>query len=166
MNRRIDRSIVTDDFRTHIPAWRIRRLRGVLRAAEEEGRRAEADEADDHRAILRRRARGRMSVQPVRTNGRTATLRSVLRYGRLLSGDRRRVDFLLANARRHFTAAKPPRGALATAYADLKTEMKAAGLATPKRHRWRAWLAYAGFVPLPSAAAVAAAGNSRVRPGR
>jgi hypothetical protein len=155
---------MTDDFATHIPAWRIRRLRGVLRAAEEEGRRGESDEPDDHRAILRRRARGRAAMRPAGTS--RASLRSVLRYGRLLSGDRRRVDFLLANARRHFTAAKPPRGALATAYADLKAEMKAAGLATPKRHRWRAWLAYAGFVPLPSAAAAAGAGTSRGRPDR
>lgn len=154
---------MTDDFATHIPAWRIRRLRGVLRAAEEEGRRAEPDEAGDHRAILRRRARGRAAVRPT---PKTGTSRSVLRYGRMLSGDRRRVDFLLANARRHFTEAKPPRGALATAYADLKATMKAAGLPTPKRHRWRAWLAYAGFVPLPSAAAAAAAGNSRGRPDR
>lgn len=138
---------MTDDFATHIPAWRIRRLRGVLRAAEEEGRRGEADEAGDHRAIRRRRARGRATMRPAGAS--RASLRSVLRYGRLLSGDRRRVDFLLANARRHFAAAKPPRGALATAYADLKATMKAAGLATPKRHRWRAWLAYAGFVPLP-----------------
>lgn len=155
-----------DDFATHIPAWRIRRLRGILRAAEEEGRRGESDEADDHRAILRRRARGRLAVQPVQTNGSPATLRSVMRYGRMLSGDRRRVNFLLANARSHFTAAKPARGALAAAYADLKADMKAAGLATPKRHRWRAWLAYAGFVPLPSAAIAAAAGNSRARPDR
>ncbi len=154
---------MTDDFATHIPAWRIRRLRGVLRAAEEEGRRGEPDEAGDHRAILRRRARGRAAVRPT---PKTATSRSVLRYGRMLSGDRRRVDFLLANARRHFTAAKPPRGALATAYADLKATMKAAGLPTPKRHRWRAWLAYAGFVPLPSAAAAAAAGSSPGRPDR
>lgn len=138
---------MTDDFATHVPAWRIRRLRIVLRAAEEEGRRGEPDEAGDHRAILRRRARGRAAAQAARP-GRAAR-RSVLRYGRLLSGDRRRVDFLLANARRHFTAAKPPRGALVAAYADLRATMKAAGLPTPKRHRWRAWLAYAGFVPLP-----------------
>lgn len=156
---------MTDDFATHVPAWRIRRLRAVLRAAEEEGRRGEADAADDHRAILRRRARGRTAAQQTTTPSR-ATLRNVLRYGRLLSGDRRRVEFLLANARRHFASAKPPRGALAAAYAALKADMKAAGLPTPKRHRWRAWLAYAGFVPLPSAAAAAAAGNGRARPDR
>lgn len=155
---------MTDDFATHIPAWRIRRLRAVLRAAEEEGRRGEPDEAGDHRAILRRRAQGRIAAQAARP-GRGAR-RSVLRYGRLLSGDRRRVDFLLANARRHFTAAKPPRGALVAAYADLKASMKAAGLPTPKRHRWRAWLAYAGFVPLPSAATGAAAGNNPAPPDR
>lgn len=151
---------MTDDFATHVPAWRIRRLRGVLRAAEDEGRRGEPDEAGDHRAIRRRRARGRAALQPAADEASPTSRRSVLRYGRLLSGDRRRVDFLLANARSHFTASRPPRGALAAAYADLKATMKASGLPTPKRHRWRAWLAYAGFVPLPSAATGAAAGNS------
>lgn len=161
---------MTEDFATHIPAWRIRRLRGILRTAEEEGRRGEADEAGDHRAILRRRARGRAARQPTPAVASPATLRRVLRYGRLLTGDRRRVDLLRANAIRHFTAAKPPRGALATAYAELKAEMKAAGLPTPRRHRWRAWLAYAGFVPLPGispdVATASAAGSSRARRGR
>lgn len=161
---------MTNDFTTHVPAWRIRRLRGVLRAAEEEGRRGEADEAGDHRAILRRRTRGRAAVPPAPTGASPATLRRVLRYGRLLTGDIRRVDLLRANAIRHFTTEKPPRGALATAYADLKAEMKAAGLPTPRRHRWRAWLAYAGFVPLPGispdVATASAAGSSRARRGR
>lgn len=160
-----------DDFATHIPAWRIRRLRGILRAAEEEGRRGEADEGGDHRAIRRRRALGRAATRPAPAAGASpATLRRVLRHGRLLTGDIRRVDLLRANAIRHFTTARPTRGALATAYADLKAEMKAAGLPTPRRHRWRAWLAYAGFVPLPGispdVATASAAGSSRARRGR
>jgi hypothetical protein len=149
---------LASDFITHVPAWRVRRLRELLRQVQAEGRLGVAGAEDEHRALKRVRSAARAAVaQDAARSPRLKATRAAKLAAKVEAG--RRGPLLHAIADRHFDGSEPPRGAIQAAYREVTATLRAGGMSAPKFHRWRVWLSYMGRVPWPRSQAHLASGD-------
>lgn len=136
---------MTGDFRSHVPAWRIRKLRRAIDEAREEGRRRIAGPEGEHRALRRVRAAAMAAAAPV---GGGYSLRRAARLAARVEA-RHRGPILTAIADSRFDGSAPARGAVKRVYGEVQQALHAQGLPAPKYYRWRIWLSYKGYIPWP-----------------
>lgn len=158
-----------DDFAIAAPAWRVRRLRGRLSAAQEAGgaargagepRTSPAEIA--HRAEVRRwfagwdRAAAQAELAP--SAAKPPTARQLARLARWQSGagrlrpaeGARRRD-ILDDVADELLGAKPLAfGAIAAAHRETVRRCRAAGVPAPKASRYRRWLKLTGRIQTPA----------------
>lgn len=145
------------DFKTHVPAWRARRLRAHFAAQVDAGRMAHASGEPRsvpaelaHRAEIRRWLGGwDRFAAPDRPVAKAPTPRQLQKIGRWQAGVGRlrpadgalRSAILDAVADEMLAARPLARGAIVAAHRETARRCREAGLPAPKASRYRRWLA-------------------------